>query len=69
MRKSFLILYTKTRDGRIGRMEEREDGDYMAFSVIGTFTEPEKSVNFFVIRCKPTKRNAFPRKLKTAILW
>jgi hypothetical protein len=67
MKKSFLILYTRTRDGRIGRMEEREDGDYMTFSVYGTFTEPEKGVNFFVIRCKPTKRDAFPRKLRTAI--
>ena len=67
MKKSFLILYTRTRDGRIGRMEEREDGDYMAFSVYGTFTEPEKGVNFVIIRTKPSKRDAFPRKLETAI--
>lgn len=67
MKKSFLILYTKTRNGLIGRMEEREDGDFMTMSVYGSFTEPEKNVNFFVVRLKPTKRDAFPRKLKTAI--
>jgi len=67
MKKTFLVLYTRTRDGRIGRMEEREDGDFMTFFVYGTFTEPEKNQNFFIIRSKPTKRNTFPRKLKTAI--